>query len=436
MTRLYEEFAYSDAPRLGCGWGAVSAPQAPLPARVDTLIIGAGFTGLSAALDLAEAGREVLVIDAAAPGWGASGRNGVFCCLGGALLSFDQIARGFGQEAADAFLAAQLAAIDLVRTRLDAWGIDAARHSDGEVQIAHRARHMRGFEAAAAHHRAHGIEAEVLSRADLEAQGARIKGAHGGIYLRAGFGLDPSAYVTGLAEAARGAGAEIIGGTQAERIREDANGLTVQTNQGDITATQVLIATNGYSSESLAPWLAARFLPVQSSVMMTRVLSAEERAAAGWTTDLMAYDTRHLLHYFRLMPDGRFLFGMRGGITASPAHEAKTRARLRRHFEAMFPAWRHVDTSASSSGLACLTGTGLPYVGPVPGLSGAFFAGGYHGNGVAMGSYAGTLAGQLMRRVDKSPVALSQPPKRFPLGRRRRLLLRAAYLGYGLLDRL
>lgn len=434
MTRLYEGFAYSDAPRMGCGWGDVSAPQAPLPARVDTLIIGAGFTGLSAALDLAEAGREVLVIDTKAPGWGASGRNGGFCCLGGAMLSYDDIARAFGREGSDAFVNAQLAAIDLVRARLDAWGIDAARHSDGELQIAHRARHMRGLEAEAAQHRAHGIEAEVLSPADLETRGARVKGAHGGLHLRAGFGLDPAAYVTGLVAAARGAGAKIMGAAEAQRITEHNGALRVHTTQGPIMAAEVLIATNGYSSETLAPWLSARFLPVQSSVMMTRALTEDERTAAGWTSDLMAYDTRHLLHYFRLMPDGRFLFGMRGGITASPAQEARTRARLRRHFEAMFPAWRHVKTESTWSGLACLTGSGLPYVGPVPGLSGVFFAGGYHGNGVAMGSYAGTRAGQLMRGIDTREQALRTPLRRYLTGQRRRLLLRAAYLGYGLLD--
>ena len=77
---------------------------------------------------------------------------------------------------------------------------------------------------------------------------------------------------------------------------------------------RVIVGTNGYSAEDLPPWFAARYMPTQSSVIVTRPLTEAELAAQGWTSHQASYDTRHLLHYFRLMPDSRMLFGVRGGL--------------------------------------------------------------------------------------------------------------------------
>jgi glycine/D-amino acid oxidase-like deaminating enzyme len=169
-------------------------------------------------------------------------------------------------------------------------------------------------------------------------------------------------------------------------------------------------------------------MPAQSSVMVTRVLTAEERAAQGWTSDLMAYDSRHLLHYVRLMPDGRFLFGMRGGLDARPGTEARIKRLIRRDFEAMFPAWKAVETPHFWSGLVNFSTSFTPYVGPVPEMKNAWVAMGYHGNGVAMASYSGALMADLIRGKRPAlpyPAAMQRPLGRFPLGRARRLLLRA-----------
>jgi glycine/D-amino acid oxidase-like deaminating enzyme len=144
----------------------------------------------------------------------------------------------------------------------------------------------------------------------------------------------------------------------------------------------------------------------------------------------MAYDERFFLHYFRLMPNRRFLFGMRGGLFSSPKWDARMHRTIRQHFERMFPAWAHIDTPYSWNGLLSLSRDMTPYCGPIPELPGAFTALSFQGNGVAMASHAGAILADLAQ--DKAPRAMypdimRKPPRRFPLGRFRRAWLWPPY---------
>lgn len=428
MKTLYEARAYSDAPRAGCAWQLERDwPRLSSDRSVDIAIIGGGFTGLNAALTLAEAGHSPLVLDAQAPGWGASGRNGGFCCLGGSALEDKQIARGHGADALAEFRKAEVDAISHVRDLLDRHGIDADRHSDGEVFMAHKPREARAFDDAVAAYAARGIAARVLDQAALTEAGLSSPGFHAGLHVRAGFALDPGAYCAGLARAAAQAGADIRAQTQVERIETVDGQHRLRTAAGTVTARRLLVATNGYGAEDLHPWLRGRFLPVQSSVLMTRPLSRAERARQGWTSDLMAYDSRALLHYFRLLPDGRFLFGMRGGIRATARADARSSTRMLRDFHRMFPAWRDVDIPHRWSGFVNLSARLLPHLGPIDGDPSALVAMAYHGNGIAMGSYTGHLAARLLMGEDARPRVHKAPLGRFPVPALRRNLLRLAY---------
>ncbi|TDK50002.1 NAD(P)/FAD-dependent oxidoreductase [Antarcticimicrobium luteum] len=436
MKRIFGAFAYSGAPRDGCWWDETATrpdwPEARGDLRTDVAVIGGGYTGLSAALHLAGAGASVAVLDAEYPGWGASGRNGGFCCLGGAKLSSAQFARAYGPEQARDFYRAEVAAVKLVAGLLDRLGIDADTHSRGETQIAHSPRAMARLRRAA-----EGEEGAVLTeRADLASEG--FGGPfHGALTLPVGFGLNPRKYVLGLARAAAEAGAALYQKSPAGRIETTAGGYRIALPQGTLQAETVLICTNGYSSEDLPGWLAGRYMPAQSTVLVTRPLSDAELAAQGWTTDQMAYDTRNLLHYFRLMPDRRFLFGMRGGLLSGGRAEAAARARTRADFERMFPAWRGVESAHMWSGMVCLAANRVPFAGPVPGRPGMFAGLAYHGNGVAMGSYTGRLLADLARGQTPDlpyPDPMRRPMRRFPLGRARRLLMPPLYAALALGD--
>lgn len=439
MRRIFSDYAYGPGPRSNCWWDeTIAAPDWPVlqgEGSADVAIIGGGFTGVSAALHLAESGLSVAVLEAETPGWGASGRNGGFCCLGGSKLSGSAMRRLFGKPAADTYDAGEEAAVHLVRELLETHGIDADTHSNGETQLAHSEKAARRLRAQAETMRAAGEEPDFLTRGQLAENG--LNGTfHAALTTPAGFALNPRKYLFGLAKAAQSAGANLYQHSAAQSVQQDRGRYRIDTKQGCLRAAKVTIATNGYSSEDLPGWLAGRYMPAQSTVMVTRPLTEAELQAQGWFSHQMAYDTRNLLHYFRLMPDRRFLFGMRGGLLASPRAEAAIRRKLRRDFEAMFPAWHAVETTHCWSGMVCLSRNLVPYVGPVPEMPGLYAGLCYHGNGVAMGSYAGRLLSDLVqgRTPDLPYSAVMQKMPRFPFGRARRVLMPPAYALLGLMD--
>lgn len=433
MKRIYPDFAYGEGPREKCYWPdtvtAGPTPTATGNLSCDIAIIGAGFTGLSAALHLARDGADIIVLDAQTPGWGASGRNGGFCCLGGSAASNSILKQLHGEAARREFRTSEKHAVDLVATLIKTHAIQADTHSNGETIFAHSRKALRGFEAHAIETEAdYGVTPHLIPAAELAANG--MKGPFlGALTIPIGFGLNPMKYTLGLARAAKQAGARIFGHSPVQRI-DLSGGFTLQTPDAQITCNRLIIATNGYSSDDLPGWMHGRYLPTQSNVIVTRPLSTDEIAAQGWTTAQMSYDDRFFMHYFRLMPNRQFLFGMRGGLISSPRSNMAMHRTIRAHFERMFPAWSHVDTPFSWNGLLSISRDLTPFAGPIPEMPGAFTALSYHGNGVAMGSYAGALLADLAQ--DKPPRVpypkiMQTPPKRFPLGRLRRAILWPPY---------
>ncbi len=442
MKRIYPAFAYSEAPRAGCWWDETcAAPDRRTQqgdAQADVVIIGGGFTGLNAALHLAQAGVGATVLEAERVGFGASGRNGGFCCLGGGMLDDATLDRKFGREERLGWRQAELAAIRQVEDFITTRAVDVDRHSQGETQLAQRPRdfeEMRGKLDYYAEN--YGVTARLTEKTDLAAEGLNA-GFEGAFTVPIGFGLNPRKYVTALAQAAEEAGAVIYHNSPALNVTRRDGAFDVTTPTGRIRAERVIIATNGYSSEDLPPWLAARYMPTQSSVIVTRPLTEAELAAQGWTSQQASYDSRHLLHYFRLMPDNRMLFGVRGGLLSNPASEARALRRARADFEAMFPAWRNVETPHGWSGMVCIARNRMPFVGEVPDQPGMFAGLCYHGNGVAMGSYSGALLADLVRGKTPErpyPAPMRGPLARFELGRYRRAVMPFVYAGFALSDR-
>ena len=442
MKRIYPDFAYSDTPRARCWWDNtcdhVERPKLQGNHRCDVAIIGGGFTGVSAALHLAEAGVATTVLENRYVGWGASGRNGGFCCLGGGLLGNAALDKQFGRDGRDAWRQTELAAVGLVHDLTTRFNIDIDRHSNGETQLAHRRKDMEEMRAQVDYYaESYGVKARLTEKADLESQGMSA-GFHGALTVPIGFGLNPRKYITGLAKATEDAGAQIFHETPVSQVTRTSGTFEIQTPNGAVTADKVIFATNGYSSEDLPDWLSARYMPTQSSIIVTRPLTQFELDAQGWTSGQMSYDTRHLLHYFRLMPDNRMLFGVRGGLMADVGSEARAIKRARADFDAMFPAWRSVETPHAWSGMVCIARNRMPFVGEVPGEPGMFTSLCYHGNGVAMASYSGALLADLS--VGKTPARIypdvvKRPLARFELGQFRRLIMPFVYAGFALSDR-
>jgi glycine/D-amino acid oxidase-like deaminating enzyme len=397
--------------------------------RCDVAIIGGGFTGLSAALQLARDGIDVALLEAEHAGWGASGRNGGFCCLGGSKAPRSLLLRRYGAEGLAEWRAAEVAAVAHVDGLLRDEGIDADRHSEGETLMAHTPRAWAAMQASVAETTADYGVTPALIPPDALRQNGFGGPWHGALTTPIGFALNPRKYHAGLARAACTAGARLFQHGPVTRLaRED--GWRLDTPGGSLRADRVLLATNGYTSEDLPAWIGGRTLPVQSSVIVTEPMDDETLAAQGWASAQMAFDTRQLLHYFRLMPNRRFLFGMRGGLRATLRAQAGISRKIRGDFARLFPGWRDVAISHEWSGLVCLMARLVPFAGPVPDHPGLFAGLGYHGNGVAMGSYTGALMADIVQgRAPRRPYprAMRDTPPRFPLGRFRRALLWPAY---------
>ncbi|NDR59068.1 NAD(P)/FAD-dependent oxidoreductase [Aliiruegeria sabulilitoris] len=433
MKRIYEPYGYEDGPAADSFWPRTvrrqnNWDQLDDEVRCDVAVVGGGYTGLSAALHLAETGVDVALLEAHTPGWGASGRNGGFCCLGGSALDSDTMVRKHGEAEARSYYNAERGAVELVAELLERLGIEADLHSRGETMLAHRPEAIPELKAFARKMRAfHGVTCKILPREALAEHGLNSPEFHGAITTPIGFALNPLKYATGLARAARHAGVRIFAHTPAEEMRRVGGSWEISTPSGRLRARKVIFATNGYSSDDLPRWFAGRYMPLQSNIIVTRPMSAAERAEQGWTSNQMCYDSRNLLHYFRLMPDGRMLFGMRGAMRATPEALDEVLRQTRIDFDRFFPAWREVETEHSWSGFVALSRSQTPFVGAIPGMENVFAGMCYHGNGVAMGSYAGRLLAEIVRSgrpTQPWPDLMARPPARFPLGRFRRILLR------------
>ena len=439
MKRIFPPFAYGNDPRAACWWNETcTAPVWPTLSqdmRADVAVVGGGFTGLSAALHLAEAGANVVLLEAETPGWGASGRNGGFCCLGGAKLPGKAMRKRYGALETDTYEAGEAAAVELVATLLDRFGIDADRHSKGETLLAHKLSVMKKLRDEARVLEAQGVDPQLVEQADLRANG--LNGAFFGAITRPeGFALNPLKYLSGLSGAAKQAGAGLFQNAPCQKLTRHGEHWKLQTPNAVVNADQVIIATNGYSSENVPNWLAARYMPAQSTVMVTRPLDQGELDAQGWTSDQMAYDSRHMLHYFRLMPDRRFLFGARGGLQSSEQSEQNIKRRLRRDFDTLFPTWSGVEATHSWSGMVCLSRNLVPFVGPVPDQTGLYAGLCYHGNGVATGTFSGRVLADLIISggTDLPYSGILKTAGKFPFGAARRLVMPFAYAVLSALD--
>lgn len=430
FDRAVDSFWEASADPLG-----IDTPPLAGNETCDIAVIGAGFTGLSAALELAEQGVDVRLLEAGQVGWGASGRNGGFACMGSHKLSYSTMIRRYGLDASRQFYDTMRRSVALVRDNLQRYGIDAWATGDGEVTLAHlpsRVQELRDEQAYLK--QTFGDETEFLSKDALKAQGLDGPGFYAGLKGSVGFGVHPLNYVRGLARAAAQAGARIHGRSRLVRWEELPDGHHLVTTGGALKAKQVIVATNGYTPEDVSPRHAGRIMPALSSIVVTRPLTADEREAQGWTSGLLAYDSRKLLHYFRVLPNGRFLFGGRGGTDASDRGDTAYRPLLTKAFNELFPAWRDVEITHYWRGFVCLSNDLVPYVGALDERKTVWTALAYHGNGVAMGSWCGRavarLATKKAARDELSPV-LTRRLSRFPLPAFRPLYLRGAYVWYG-----
>ena len=398
--------------------------------RADVCVVGGGYTGLSAALHLAERGYEVALLEAARVGWGASGRNGGQVGSGQRRDILEIEAR-YGSARARALWDLAEEAKALLRERVERHRIDCD-WKPGNLLAVTKARYLqelrRETEHLASHYGYPGYR--MLSQDEVRRMVASERYC-GGQFDAGGAHLHPLNLALGLADAAAGAGALLHEQSAATSIAWDQDPL-VRTAEGQVRARFVLLCGNAYLG-GLVPELRSRVLPIANHLLATEPLG-KERAAALIPADCCVHASKFVVDYYRLSPDGRLIFG--GGETYRDRPPRDLRAFVRRYMLAVFPQLADVRIDYAWSGRLAITRSRLPHFGRVRGCG--FFAHGFSGHGVALTQLAGKLLAEAVAgTAERFDVFAGLPHRRFPGGTSlRRPLLTAGMLYYALRDRL
>jgi glycine/D-amino acid oxidase-like deaminating enzyme len=404
------------------------SPGDDLPEHTDVAVIGGGYTGVSAARTLAQHGVDVTVLEAETLGWGASTRNGGFV-LPGFKLGAAALLERFGPERARALYDASRESIDFVERLVVDESIDCGFRRSGHVSLAARPSHLRRLaESQALRARAFAHQTTLVP-ADRLAEVIGSTRYHGALVDAEAGALHPAKYFSGLAAAARRAGARLLEHSAVQSIARAPGGFVLGLGARRLRAREVIVATNGYSGPVL-PALRRRIIPLGSYLIATEPLEpslAAELIPGG----RMVSDTKNLLYYFRLSDDRRLLFG--GRVAFSPTSLSDAARHLAAGMREVFPRLRRAPVTHVWSGKVGFTMDHLPHAGA---WDGVHYAAGYCGHGVAMATYLGArLGAALAGHGDLRPFS-DLPFSAVPLYRGRPWFLPLAGAWYRAVDRL
>lgn len=383
----------------GCLWTAqVAAPSIPsgeLPESTDVAVIGGGYTGLSAARTLGRAGAEVTLVERDRVGAGASGRNGGFV-LPGFKPDLAEIAARHGGDVARSMFAMSVEAVNLVERLVGEERIVCDFERPGNISLAARPSHLGALrESGRLLESLCGYHTELLDAEQLRREIGSDRYFGGQLEPEAA-ALQPARYLAGLAASAVRAGARIIEQTEVTRVSGRAGAFILQTLRGPIRAREVMIATDGYTG-AWAGSIGRRIVAVGSYVVATAPLPLELQRRLIPNRRVMS-DTKRLLNYFRLSPDGRMVFGGRAGFI--PGRLEGSRELLISQMRRVFPALADFPVEYAWGGHLGFTWDHLPHVGRRDGIH---YAVGYCGHGVAFSTWLGERIGQALAGIGTLP---------------------------------
>jgi glycine/D-amino acid oxidase-like deaminating enzyme len=359
----------------------------PLADSADVVVVGGGYTGVTSALHLARSGARVTLLEAETLGWGASTRNaGMFHA--GLAAGLSVLERRYGPELAARLHAEGNAAFGIVERLIADEQLECDYRRTGQLVLAWSARQARGFETRAAVRNRDGLPTHVVRGPALREEIGTDAYTVGIVEEMAG-GLHPARYLAELASRADRAGAELHEQTPAVRIDRVTGGFKVSTARGTIRATEVLLATNGYTG-GLVPWVQRRVIPIGSYIVVTDPLDPAVAAEVS-PRGRMFYDTKNFLYYWRLTPDNRLLFGGRASFGRTTV--ARSAAILASAMRRVHPQVAGARVAYAWGGNVGFTFDRLPHIGRHDGIT---YALGYCGSGVCMATYFGMVAARML----------------------------------------
>lgn len=398
--------------------------------QADVCVIGGGYSGLSTALELAERGLDVVLLEARSVGWGASGRNGGQVCSGFSAYT-GKLERAVGREDARRLFDMAEEAKSIIKSRVETHDI-ACDLKWGYYLAAERPRELRDVEAWqedwARNYDYHQLQ--VVPNAEESRRHVNSPLYMGGIHDAGAGHLHPLAYCLGLARAAEAAGVRIFEQSPVSRIKRGANPGAQTESGAEVQAKFLVVACNAHLGQ-LVPELARTIMPVGTYMAATPPLG-EARAAELIPADEAVADLKFVLNYYRLSADHRLLFG--GRVSYSTLMPPNLPRAMRRSMLRVFPQLADVGFDYVWGGYVAITMDRAPHLGRLDDT--VYFAQGYSGQGVSLSAIAGrVLAEAISGQAGRFDVFARLPHQPFPGGRVLRTpMLALAMLWYRMRD--
>ena len=375
-----ETFAASGTTKHTTSYYAASANPSPVrpPLKgdhtVDICVVGAGYSGLSTALHLAEKGYDVAIIEGAQVGWGASGRNGGQI-VNGLNASLQTIKKRYGQDTANFVAGLVQEGGDIIRERVKTYDIKCDL-KDGNIFVGLTPAHMKELEARRALWSSYGINnQDMLDKTQLRDHiGSDLY--EGGMIDHTGGHMHPLNLCLGEAAAFEQCGGVIYEQSPVIHADTEAAKPVVKTANGTMTCNTLILCGNAYLGH-VVPALTSRVMPVSTQMMATAPLDPEQ-AKALLPTDKCVEDVRYILDYYRMSGDNRLIFG--GGTVYGGTDPSDVEAKLRPALEKVYPSLKGVKIDHAWSGNFALSFSRVPQMGRLG--TNTYFAHGYSGHGV------------------------------------------------------
>lgn len=385
------------------GLSPVEGVTDEIAAKTDVLVIGSGFTGINAAIEMVRGGREVMVIEAGTPGFGCSTRNGGQVSTS-IKPSQEKLAQKHGAKRASAIRQEGQNALDWIEERIKGEEIDCSFARCGRFHAAHSPAHYERLARDAEHlSRTENIPYVIVPKAEQHKElGTDMY--HGGVIFTRHSRVDPARYHHGLLARAIESGAKVVQRCTAQAIERSSSGFEVKTSKGVISCRDLVVATNGYTSD-LTPWLQRRVIPIGSYIIATEPIDPEVMDVL-FPTNRIVSDTCKVIYYYRPSPDRkRILFG--GRVSGGETNPAQSGPKLHRDLTRIFPQLKQIKITHSWFGTVAYTFDELAHTGNYDGI---YYSMGYCGSGVSMASYLGMRLGQKVLGLAEGKTAFDDLP--------------------------
>ena len=381
----------------------VSGVSSDLKRKVDVLIIGSGYTGFNAALEIARGGRDVMVIESGYPGYGCSTRNGGQISTH-VKPSLEKLTQKVGASRASAMRQEGVNALDWIEELVNneklecnflrAGRFHAAHSRDQYDDLARDAEKLTRFE---------NIPTEIVPKAEQRRElGTDMY--YGGVVFPRHASVHPAKYHHGLLSRVTEAGATVVSYCEAKAVNKLEKGFEVRTSKGDVVCKDLVVATNGYTT-TITPWLRRRVIPIGSYIIATEPI---EKGLMDklFPTNRNITDTCKVVYYYRPSPDRqRILFG--GRVSAKETNTASSGPKLHNDLVRIFPEISDIKVTHSWFGTVAYTFDELAHTGCQDGI---YYSMGYCGSGVSMASYLGMRLGQKVLGLSQGKTAFDDLP--------------------------